>query len=117
MKLKRKRRFSVGAVDLFCGAGGLTHGLRTEGIPVKVGFDIDSDCKFAYEQNNNAEFVKQDVNELSIRKLRSYLRDKRYRVLAGCAPCQAFSTYTQSAGSRRKRWGLVRRFGDLAISS
>lgn len=112
---KRQTRFSVGAVDLFCGAGGLTHGLSTEGIPVLAGFDSDADCKFAYEHNNNAKFVEQDVGKLSAYALVRALQGKKYKVLAGCAPCQAFSTYTQSAGSRRKRWGLVRRFGELAI--
>ena len=34
----------VACVDLFCGAGGLTHGLLLEGIPVVAGFDVDSAC-------------------------------------------------------------------------
>ena len=29
------------AVDLFCGVGGLTHGLQLAGIPVVAGFDIE----------------------------------------------------------------------------
>ena len=31
----------VSAVDLFCGAGGLTHGLEKSGIAVNLGINID----------------------------------------------------------------------------
>ena len=44
------------AVDLFCGIGGLTKGLSLAGIDVVAGFDIDSTCRFAYEENNHARF-------------------------------------------------------------
>jgi len=39
-------------VDLFCGAGGLTHGFVSEGIPVVSGIDLDPASKFPYEANN-----------------------------------------------------------------
>jgi len=32
------------AIDLFCEAGGLTHGLIKSGIPVVAGFDVDETC-------------------------------------------------------------------------
>ena len=47
----------VAAVDLFCGVGGLTHGLELAGVPVVVGVDVENSCKFAYEHNNRARFV------------------------------------------------------------
>ena len=42
----------VACVGLFCGAGGLTHGLRLEGIRVVAGFDVDLACRYPYEANN-----------------------------------------------------------------
>ena len=42
----------ISAVDLFCGAGGLTYGLRRAGIRVKAGIDIDKQAHYAYEKNN-----------------------------------------------------------------
>lgn len=45
----------VAAVDLFCGVGGLTHGLELAGVPVVVGVDVENSCKFAYEHNNRAD--------------------------------------------------------------
>ncbi|MFH4077555.1 DNA cytosine methyltransferase, partial [Acinetobacter baumannii] len=48
---------SIEAVDLFCGVGGLTAGLIKSGINVKAGYDIESDCRYAYEFNNKAKFI------------------------------------------------------------
>jgi DNA (cytosine-5)-methyltransferase 1 len=50
-------RSTIAAVDLFCGVGGLTHGLVRKGIRVKAGVDNDDNCRFAYEENNPGAFV------------------------------------------------------------
>ena len=47
---------SVAAVDIFCGIGGLTHGLIKAGIPVVAGIDIDQTCKYAFEKNNDSNY-------------------------------------------------------------
>ncbi len=39
---------SIAAIDMFCGAGGLTHGLIKSGIPVVAGFDVDETCRYAF---------------------------------------------------------------------
>lgn len=36
----------ISAIDLFCGAGGLSYGLSKAGIDVRLGIDIDPDCQF-----------------------------------------------------------------------
>jgi DNA (cytosine-5)-methyltransferase 1 len=33
------------AVDLFCGVGGLSYGLKAAGIKVVAGYDLDVTCK------------------------------------------------------------------------
>ena len=54
------------AVDLFCGAGGLTRGLLDAGIEVKKGFDINSKFKKTYEKNNpGVSFSSKDVSILT----------------------------------------------------
>lgn len=60
-KLPSKR---IVGVDLFCGAGGLTHGLTQGGIDIKVGVDLDGDCRFPFEKNNSAIFLQKDVRKL-----------------------------------------------------
>ena len=119
MATKRKSRGepSISCIDVFCGVGGLTHGLARAGIRVKAGIDLDPDCRFPFEQNNEAEFLERDVRKVSGAEInRLFGDDCSFTLLAGCAPCQPFSTYSQS--SRRQRaegnWELVREFGRLA---
>ena len=54
----------VSAVDMFCGVGGLTHGLLKEGITVCAGVDIDPKCRYPYEKNNACLFVEEDVAKI-----------------------------------------------------
>lgn len=80
----------VTAVDLFCGVGGLTHGLQLAGLPVIAGFDIENSCRFAYEHNNNSRFILRDVTQLTGEELGGYYPNNTIKVLVGCAPCQPF---------------------------
>lgn len=55
---------TISCIDLFCGAGGLTHGFTLEGIPVVAGIDLDPACRFPSEANTTAKFLNRDmVNE------------------------------------------------------
>ncbi|GHS97349.1 cytosine-specific methyltransferase [Synergistales bacterium] len=83
-------------VDLFCGVGGLTHGLRLAGLNVVAGIDLDASCQYAYEHNNgNAHFITADVSTLAPNGVAALYPDEGLRVLVGCAPCQPFSKYTK----------------------
>ena len=56
----------IGCVDLFCGAGGLTHGLLRSGVKVTAGIDLDESCRYAFESNNKpAKFFAADVSALT----------------------------------------------------
>lgn len=103
------------AVDLFCGAGGLTRGLLDTGIEVVAGYDIDEACRFPYEHNNKpAVFKNQSVGNLSSEDLAALYPAGSRRVLVGCAPCQPFSKYTQGLVSEdNEKWGLLHQFGRL----
>lgn len=107
---------TIKAVDLFCGAGGLTHGLGNVGIDVVAGYDVEESCRYAYEHNNKAKFINKDVTELSGSEIKGHLVGADYTLLAGCAPCQPFSTYTRTTrtdGEKNKRWGLLGSFQRL----
>lgn len=104
----------VRAVDLFCGAGGLTRGLLDAGIDVRFGVDTDPDCRYPYEANNDVPFVLADVATLKSSAIRAAFRGADVSVLAGCAPCQAFSTNNVRRGSSSPhKHRLIRAFERL----
>ncbi len=102
-------------VDLFCGIGGLTHGLEKAGFNVVAGIDNDPSCRFAYEANNKAEFIKADVSEYSPLDVKNLYEDADIKILVGCAPCQTFSTHANKYRKRIDtetdvRWNLLKSF-------
>ncbi len=103
------------AVDLFCGAGGLTHGLLDAGIEVAAGYDIDPACQFPYEHNNQpAQFFQKSVTELPGDELATHYPVGCIKVLVGCAPCQTFSKYTQGLDNENDpKWTLLNHFSRL----
>lgn len=106
----------ISCVDLFCGAGGLTHGFVLEGLPVVAGIDLDPACRFPYEANNQAKFLERDISKVTVDELKGLFADADTTVLAGCAPCQPFSTYAQryELDGKDGKWGLLYEFARLA---
>ena len=109
----------ISGVDLFCGAGGLTHGLRKAGIDIKVGVDVDPACEFPYESNNRSRFVCRDVSDLTGADIRRAWGKTKITLLAGCAPCQPFSTYSRASRKAKpnSKWELVSEFARLIKES
>jgi DNA (cytosine-5)-methyltransferase 1 len=114
-KRTTRPEIDVVCVDLFCGAGGLTEGLVKAGVNVVAGVDFDKACKYPYESNHpGIAFHKADVAKLDAATVAEWFGDAEVRVLAGCAPCQPFSSYSQryeTVGT--ERWGLINHFGCL----
>jgi DNA (cytosine-5)-methyltransferase 1 len=108
---------SIATVDLFCGAGGLTHGFEQAGLPVKVGYDIDPACRFPYEHNNKAKFILQDIENVSGSDLAEHFSGSSIKILAGCAPCQPFSNYSRRYNDKQSKWKLLQDFVRLVKES
>ena len=109
-----RHKVNITGIDLFCGAGGLTKGLKAAGINVALGVDIDPACEYPYSQNNKSKFLLQSVEKLSAEVLSEHLNCDGYSLLAGCAPCQPFSTYLQGkSGPSDERWHLLKHFSRL----
>lgn len=104
----------LSAVDLFCGVGGLSYGLARHGINVTAGVDVDPACRFPFEHNVGGEFIESDVSNLTPDGVSQLYPSGDIKILAGCAPCQPFSTYKQrNGGPKDERWGLLYRFAEL----
>ena len=92
-----------GVVDLFCGIGGLSYGLKKSGLNVIAGLDINEKCRFSYEVNNKAPFIESDLTEYSSEGISKLFGESEIRILVGCAPCQPFSSYAK----RYQKQGLL----------
>ncbi len=107
---------NINAVDLFCGVGGLTYGMRQAGINVVAGFDFEQSCQFAYEVNNKGtKFFHKDVKQIADGEINQlYPQNTDIKVLIGCAPCQPFSAYShryKESESRLEKMDLLDYFG------
>jgi DNA (cytosine-5)-methyltransferase 1 len=100
----------IAAVDLFCGAAGLSLGLKNSGIPIVAGIDLDPSCRYPFETNIGAKFLEQDISTLSAETVAGLFGGAKIRVLAGCAPCQPFSGYTTKRRAIDRRWELLLQF-------
>lgn len=108
--IKRVRRQPVSvdgkpiAVDLFCGCGGLTVGLKRAGFRVLLGLDIDPLCIKTYKANHpEVEVWEKDIRDVdpSDFAIALGLKTRRLDLLAGCPPCQGFSTMRTLNGAVR----------------
>src|SRR5689334_21592239 len=83
------------AVDLFCGAGGLTEGLRLAGFRVVGAVDNAPLAVEAYKLNHRGVRVwLRDIRRLAPLEMAAELglAPGELDLLAGCPPCQGFST-------------------------
>lgn len=94
------------AIDLFCGCGGLTQGLRHAGFRVIGAVDNDAYALESYKANHKAVRVwSTDIRRLPVSHVQRELKLRKGQLdlLAGCPPCQGFSTVRTLNGSRRIR--------------
>ncbi|QOG20824.1 DNA cytosine methyltransferase [Bradyrhizobium sp. SEMIA] len=101
---------NIGVVDLFCGAAGLSYGLKQSGLDILAGIDLDPACRYPFETNVGAEFIERDIRSVTAPTLLTLFGSAQIRVLAGCAPCQPFSGYTTKRRATDGRWELLLEF-------
>lgn len=81
------------SIDLFSGAGGLTEGLRQAGFHTKLAFEIDPLASRTYSLNHpKTEVITNDIRLVDTNKLKKHLNGKTIHLVAGCPPCQGFSS-------------------------
>ena len=115
-RLKKDRPIlpPIEVIDLFCGIGGLSYGMKTAGFHILAGFDLDYTCKYAYETNTGGKFIYKDITEVTAADIRDRYSDDSIRILAGCAPCQPFSSYSFKHKEKDPhKYDLLYEFGRL----
>ena len=83
------------AIDLFCGAGGLSVGLKQAGFDVIAGIEIDKAAAETYKLNHDHQIYQADIKTLDPFQIMFELKLKpgELDLLAGCPPCQGFSSH------------------------
>ncbi len=105
---------AAAVVDLFCGAGGLSYGLRQEGLPVAAGIDLDTNCRYPFEENVQAPWLCRDIAALDGPTVAALFPRGTLKILVGCAPCQPFSPYNRNR--HHAQWRLLLHFQSLIES-
>jgi len=83
------------AIDLFCGSGGLSLGLKMAGFDVCLGVEESIDAYLVYTLNHRRTIVlREDIGKIT--SINPYLRKMRLSrsdidLVAGGPPCQGFS--------------------------
>jgi DNA (cytosine-5)-methyltransferase 1 len=82
------------AVDLFCGAGGLSHGLADAGFHVALGVDFDPNALATFAANHtDAVTLCKDVTQLTADEVFRAAATDDIALVAGGPSCQGFSTH------------------------
>lgn len=94
------------AIDLFSGCGGLTLGLKQAGFRVVGAVENSELAVKTYKKNHKRVHVwQEDIRKLTVKSVREELKLKPgdLDLLAGCPPCQGFSTIPSLNGRKRRR--------------
>ena len=108
------RRAQFSAIDLFSGCGGLSLGLRWAGFKVVAAIDNDSVSTATYRMNHRrTRLIEEDIRSVDPEVLMKELglNPEALDLLAGCPPCQGFSTLRTLNGGR----GVLEPMNDLVF--
>lgn len=81
------------AADIYSGIGGLTEGMKKAGFKVKCAVEIDIDAVKTFKLNHRGtKVINKDIRLVKVSEIKKSLGDESLHLLAGCAPCQGFSS-------------------------
>ncbi len=94
------------AVDLFAGCGGLSEGLRQAGFRTIAACEIDPVAVATYKINHpDVHVFEEDIRRVDPSSIREFLKGEPLHLLAGCPPCQGFSSLRRLNKKRSVRDG------------
>jgi len=100
-------------IELFCGAGGLSEGLRQAGYDVLAGNDFDAAAGRTFNATHkNSVFLPGSIQDISAQDFLNAtgLKKGKLDCLAGGPPCQAFSVYNHQRGLHDERGHLFKEY-------
>lgn len=110
-----KKGYTLNAIDLFSGCGGLSYGLQQAGYNVLLGVDNDKAALNTFERNHvNSKGLLLDLSKKeSVDQIVKNTKNKTVDIIVGGPPCQGFSlTGTRDESDKRNK--LFYAFFDIA---
>lgn len=81
------------SIDLFAGCGGLSDGMKQAGFIVDYAVELDSESVLSYKMNHpETEVIQDDIRNVSPLAFTENSKNETIHLLAGCPPCQGFSS-------------------------
>jgi DNA (cytosine-5)-methyltransferase 1 len=82
----------LNAIDLFCGAGGLSYGFESAGFNILLGIDNDKMALTTFEHNHkNSKSICGDIRKITYSDIKKKIGTSAIDVIIGGPPCQGFS--------------------------
>ena len=107
MMLETNERAPLYAIDLFCGSGGVTLGLKNAGFQVVGALDFDPKVCDTYAANHpEVHLVRDDIRKITPDVFESVI-DHPLALMAICAPCQPFSSQNRKRDEKDHRSELI----------
>ena len=87
------KQHEMNCIDLFAGCGGLSEGLKQAGFRTVAACEIDPIAVATYKLNHpDVTVFEQDIRKLNPSEIKKLLKGEPLHLLAGCPPCQGFSS-------------------------
>ncbi|WP_312059483.1 DNA cytosine methyltransferase [Pantoea septica] len=105
----------IDVYDFFSGCGGTSAGLKSVGMNIVFGLDVDFDSFNTFKKNySSAHFINDDIKQVDVEEIRPLIsksqKNKSYTLFCGCAPCQPFSKQNKSRNKDDPRKDLLTEF-------
>lgn len=102
------------AVNLFCGSGSLTLGLKKAGFDVIVGVELSHEIAETFKANHpDVRLLIKDIRKTTGDDIFELSGVQEIDLIAGCPPCQGFCQLTEKYKRKDSRNNLVIEMGRL----
>lgn len=97
------------AVDVFCGCGGVTEGLKRGNFEVIAAIDNNPVVCRTYRHNHpDVHLYDKDIKDINAQDIYdSYFNKRNLDLLVVCAPCQPFSSQNKALNSMEDQLKLI----------
>ena len=80
------------AIDLFCGAGGLSYGFESAGFNILLGIDSDQKALEVFEKNHKgSKSICGDITQITYKNIKELIGEQKIDIIIGGPPCQGMS--------------------------